>query len=489
MSDAVSAPDLAAAAAALDVADRVVASGAIQLKAVGGPDQAQTLAYDLAHAAAGAATARAHARLRRRRRHRGRPDLRVRSRRRSTTSPVGSPGARSCGASSHACSIPPVRSSPSTARRRSSRRWPTDPGPATSTARWSWCKTRSARSPKRRRAPRRARAPHERRRARGRHRGAGRDRCVRPVGAGRVRRLQRGRRRRIPGDGHRHGGAEPGQPRYRRLADHPARDPHPGPGQGRHGGAEAGVAAQARHRRGDGSGRGDRTRLRQRRRRAQGHGHPGRWRRRHARVRDQRCQDVVHVRGPGRRPDAVGPHRRRPLAGHRGLSLFIVPKPRGEGHGFQFTQDAEEGAAGTTGKMEGRPIDTIGYRGHAQLRAGARGLVGSRGQPDRPRGRARAWLLPADGGLRERSAADRSASHRCDAGGLRGGPRLRPGSQGLRFRDRRLRADPGEARPDGGADPGRPPVRLSRGAADGPAAKGRSRPAWSRRTCARQPSG
>ena len=46
---------------------------------------------------------------------------------------------------------------------------------------------------------------------------------------------------------------------------------------------------------------------------------------------------------------------------HRGLSLFIVPKPRGDGHGFQFTQ--EDGAAGRTGEMEGRPIDTIGYRG------------------------------------------------------------------------------------------------------------------------------
>jgi (2S)-methylsuccinyl-CoA dehydrogenase len=41
---------------------------------------------------------------------------------------------------------------------------------------------------------------------------------------------------------------------------------------------------------------------------------------------------------------------------HRGLSLFIVPKPRGEGHGFVFTQDQG-------GKMEGRAIDTIGYRG------------------------------------------------------------------------------------------------------------------------------
>jgi (2S)-methylsuccinyl-CoA dehydrogenase len=46
---------------------------------------------------------------------------------------------------------------------------------------------------------------------------------------------------------------------------------------------------------------------------------------------------------------------------HRGLSLFVVPKPRGDGHGFQFSQ--EPTAAGSVGKMEGRPIDTIGYRG------------------------------------------------------------------------------------------------------------------------------
>jgi (2S)-methylsuccinyl-CoA dehydrogenase len=41
---------------------------------------------------------------------------------------------------------------------------------------------------------------------------------------------------------------------------------------------------------------------------------------------------------------------------HRGLSLFVVPKPRGEGHGFEFEQPGG-------GKMEGRAIDTIGYRG------------------------------------------------------------------------------------------------------------------------------
>jgi (2S)-methylsuccinyl-CoA dehydrogenase len=46
---------------------------------------------------------------------------------------------------------------------------------------------------------------------------------------------------------------------------------------------------------------------------------------------------------------------------HKGLSLFIVPKPRGDGHGFEFTQPAEGAFSG--GKMEGRAIDTIGYRG------------------------------------------------------------------------------------------------------------------------------
>ena len=46
---------------------------------------------------------------------------------------------------------------------------------------------------------------------------------------------------------------------------------------------------------------------------------------------------------------------------HKGLSLFIVPKLRGDGHGFVISQDEMDGPGG--GKMEGRPIDTIGYRG------------------------------------------------------------------------------------------------------------------------------
>ena len=52
-------------------------------------------------------------------------------------------------------------------------------------------------------------------------------------------------------------------------------------------------------------------------------------------------------------------------AGHRGLSLFLVEKPRAEGHGFAFTQAPGEGGrpADSGGRLEGRAIDTLGYRG------------------------------------------------------------------------------------------------------------------------------
>lgn len=49
---------------------------------------------------------------------------------------------------------------------------------------------------------------------------------------------------------------------------------------------------------------------------------------------------------------------------HRGLSLFVVPKARGDGHGFKLTQEpGADGGAPGGGIMEARPIDTIGYRG------------------------------------------------------------------------------------------------------------------------------
>lgn len=52
---------------------------------------------------------------------------------------------------------------------------------------------------------------------------------------------------------------------------------------------------------------------------------------------------------------------------HRGISMFVVEKPRGDGHGFVFTQTAAEAperpAGLEPGRLEGRPIDTLGYRG------------------------------------------------------------------------------------------------------------------------------
>ena len=50
---------------------------------------------------------------------------------------------------------------------------------------------------------------------------------------------------------------------------------------------------------------------------------------------------------------------------HRGLSLFLVEKPQAEGHGFAFTQEAgaDGRPADSSGRMEGRAIDTLGYRG------------------------------------------------------------------------------------------------------------------------------
>jgi len=45
---------------------------------------------------------------------------------------------------------------------------------------------------------------------------------------------------------------------------------------------------------------------------------------------------------------------------HRGLSLFIIEKERADGRGFVLRSTAPDG---TPGRLEGRPIDTIGYRG------------------------------------------------------------------------------------------------------------------------------
>ena len=111
---------------------------------------------------------------------------------------------------------------------------------------------------------------------------------------------------------------------------------------------------------------------------------------------------------------------------HRGLSLFVVPKPRAEGHGFEFTQD------GTGGKMR-RPSDRH-HRlpRHALVRGRLRRLVGARRLPRRRRSRHRSRLLPHNGGFRERPPSDRGPSGRCHAGGLRGSDAVRPRPFGVR---------------------------------------------------------
>jgi (2S)-methylsuccinyl-CoA dehydrogenase len=51
---------------------------------------------------------------------------------------------------------------------------------------------------------------------------------------------------------------------------------------------------------------------------------------------------------------------------HRGLSLFVVEKPRSDPHGFTLTQPPDEAGRPPRlppGRLEGRPIDTLGYRG------------------------------------------------------------------------------------------------------------------------------
>jgi (2S)-methylsuccinyl-CoA dehydrogenase len=48
---------------------------------------------------------------------------------------------------------------------------------------------------------------------------------------------------------------------------------------------------------------------------------------------------------------------------HRGLSLFVVAKPRTDGKGFAITQETEGSSPRQPGRLEGRPIDTLGYRG------------------------------------------------------------------------------------------------------------------------------
>ena len=157
--------------------------------------------------------------------------------------------------------------------------------------------------------------------------------------------------------------------------------------------------------------------------------------------------------------------------GHRGLSVFIVEKPRAEGHAFQFDERARRKDGGPRDRHDRLPR-------HALLRGRVRGLVRARREPHRRRRRARPWLLPADGRVRERPPADRGARGRSHAGRVRSRARYAQERKVFGQTGVRLPALDGEARPHGRAHPGRPAVLLRRRAQDGRAAKARSKRRW-----------
>ena len=81
---------------------------------------------------------------------------------------------------------------------------------------------------------------------------------------------------------------------------------------------------------------------------------------------DQRRQDLVHIRRPRRRAHAAGPDRPRQVQG----PSRPLPLPGGEapGRGARLPVRPDPGPGrhdrpASTGRMEGRAIDTLGYRG------------------------------------------------------------------------------------------------------------------------------
>ncbi len=76
---------------------------------------------------------------------------------------------------------------------------------------------------------------------------------------------------------------------------------------------------------------------------------------------------------------------------HRGLTMFVVPKDRGDTHGFTLTQPGG-------GRMEGRPIDTIGYRGmHSYEMAFDSWFVAAEDQVGGEAGLGRGFYLQMEG--------------------------------------------------------------------------------------------
>ena len=210
---------------------------------------------------------------------------------------------------------------------------------------------------------------------------------------------------------------------------------------------------QAGHGRGPGRGGGHRARLRLRRGRHRDRGHAGptggwlvngvkTWCTFAARA------DVLMLLA------RTDPDRSQ---AHRGLSMFVVEKPRGDGHGFVFAQDPARRTAG--GRGAGGPAHRH-HRlpRHALLRGRLRELVRARRQPGRagPSGLGRGFYLQMQGFENGRLQTAARAVGVMQAA-YEAGLRLRGQPPGLRVAHRRLPADPGQAGPHGRAS-SRPPA-------------------------------
>ena len=147
---------------------------------------------------------------------------------------------------------------------------------------------------------------------------------------------------------------------------------------------------------------------------------------------------------------------------HRGLSLFLVEKPQAGGHGFLFTQEAGTGGrpSDASGRMEGRAIDTLGYRGmHSYEVAFESWFVPDANLVGGEEGLGRGFYLQMQGfenGRLQTAARAIGVMQASYEAAL--DVRREPG--GVRSADPRLPADPGQTGPDGRPHPGGSPVLL-----------------------------
>ena len=154
---------------------------------------------------------------------------------------------------------------------------------------------------------------------------------------------------------------------------------------------------------------------------------------------------------------------------HRGISMFIVEKPRGDGHGFVFTQKDAPDRPGdlAPGRLEGRPIDTLGYRGmHSYELAFENWFVPDANLVGGAEGMGKGFYLQMQGFENGRLQTAARALGVMQAA-YEAAVRVRRRAQGFRVAHRRLPVDASQARPDGRDHPGDAPELVPRRPADG----------------------